>query len=342
MVARLGLPLIVCVLCFGASAFGQVTQKQAVAEEAVSAIVDLFANYQLVGLGEGPHNNEAGHTFRMALVRNATFQDRVNDIVVEFGNARYQALMDRFILEGEPIPFAQLRDVWQNTTVPSTIWDKPIYFDFLVAIQEANQKRPMQRRVRVLLGDPPVDWASIKTADDINRNYPLRGPHAAEVIRREVLAKGRKALVIYGDGHFEGRGVKELRSLLNLVESDPKIKMFTISNSFVDLPKMVPVASTWSVPSVIRVQGTELGSRPYGDFYPVGDDPKWKGVTLQQQFDAVLWLGGQANMTFAELPKSLCTDTEYMTMRLRRYALTATPRNPDPASRLKEYCGLKP
>ena len=339
---RLAVSIMVCVLAFDVRIVGQAGQKPAVAEQAVSAIARLFDDYQLVGLGEGPHNNEAGHAFRMALLRDVAFADRVNDIVVEFGNARYQALLDRFVIGDESIPISQLRDLWQDTAVPSTIWDKPMYYDFLAAVREVNKNRPLPRKIRVLLGDPPIDWSTIKTADDINRNYPLRGPHAAEVIRREILAKNRRALIVYGDGHFEGRDIKGLRSLLTVVESDPKVRMFTISNSFVDLPKMLAIASTWSVPSLIRVRDTELGSRPYGEFYPVGDDPKWKGVTLQQQFDAVLWLGGQAKVSFAELPKSLCNDSEYMEMRLHRYALTATTRNPDPASGLKKFCGVKP
>jgi hypothetical protein len=251
--------IVLCAMVTSASVFAQPEEKAAVAEDAISGIPRLFDSFQLVGLGEGPHNNEAGHRFRMALLREAAFLDRVNDIVVEFGNARYQTLLDRFVIEGEAIPFSELRNLWQNTTVPSIIWDKPMYHDFLVAVRDVNQSRPKERRIRVLLGDPPIDWESIKTPEDINRNYPLRGPHAAEVIRREVLARGRKALVVYGDGHFEGRGIKELRSLLVVVESDPKVKMFTISNSFVDLPTMLPAASTWNSPSLVRVQDTALG-----------------------------------------------------------------------------------
>ena len=41
-----------------------------------------------------------------------------------------------------------------------------------------------------------------------------------------------------------------------------------------------------------------------------------------------------------EVDKSVCQDPENVKMRLERYALTATPANPDPAAELKTLCGL--
>jgi hypothetical protein len=48
----------------------------------------------------------------------------MNDIVVEFGNSRYQDVMDRFV-RGEDVPHAQLQPVWQNTAQAHEIWDVP-------------------------------------------------------------------------------------------------------------------------------------------------------------------------------------------------------------------------
>jgi hypothetical protein len=57
----------------------------------------------VVALVEGAHANEQGHAFRLSLIRDPRFRETVDDIVVEFGNARYQNLMDRFI-RGEDVP----------------------------------------------------------------------------------------------------------------------------------------------------------------------------------------------------------------------------------------------
>src|ERR1700741_2928172 len=64
---------------------------------AIAAIIEAFQSHPMVALGEGPHGNEQGHAFRLALLRDPRFAATVNDIVVEFGSGRYQGLMDRFV-----------------------------------------------------------------------------------------------------------------------------------------------------------------------------------------------------------------------------------------------------
>ena len=49
------------------------------------------------------------------MVRDPRITTVVNDIVVEFGNARYQDVMDRFV-RGEEVPPEALRRVWEDTT----------------------------------------------------------------------------------------------------------------------------------------------------------------------------------------------------------------------------------
>ena len=46
---------------------------------------------------------------------------------------------------------------------------------------------------------------------------------------------------------------------------------------------------------------------------------------MEDQFDAVLYLGAPSTVTLARLPPSLCADAGYMQMRLRRMALIDTP-----------------
>src|SRR6188472_2591572 len=109
----------------------------AVRVDPISAIIDAFAMHPVVALGEGPHGNEQGHAFRLALIRDPRFAARVNDIVVEFGNSRYQDLMDR-VVRGEDVHKDSLRQAWQNTTQPDTSWDVPIYEEFFRAVRAVN------------------------------------------------------------------------------------------------------------------------------------------------------------------------------------------------------------
>lgn len=125
----------------------------------------------MVALGEGLHGNVQGHAFRLALVRDSRFPTVLNDIVVEFGNARYQPLMDRFI-SGEEISDRELRRVWQDTTMPNPLFDSPIYEEFLRAVRGVNASLPPEGQVRVLLGDPPIQWEHVTTTHCRNGSSP--------------------------------------------------------------------------------------------------------------------------------------------------------------------------
>jgi hypothetical protein len=59
----------------------------AMPEEPIAAIVNAFETHQLVALGD-PHGNEQVQKFLTSLIRDPRFSAAVNDIVVEFGNAR--------------------------------------------------------------------------------------------------------------------------------------------------------------------------------------------------------------------------------------------------------------
>jgi hypothetical protein len=303
------------------AAHGQSTAP--VVREAVPAVLDLFERYSIVALSEGPHNNQKGHEFRLAMVRDPRFGRLVNDVVVEFGNSRYQAVMDRFTV-GAEVPYQELRQVWENTTVNGTLWDSPIYYEFFAAIREVN--RANGSHIRVLLGDPPIDWASIRSADQLNAFYPQRGKNAATIVQQEVLAKSRRALLVFGEGHLLSSGPLGANTLVEILKRDPKARIFTISNGYPDLSQF-QVGAAWAVPSLIFVKGN-----------PVGAAPSAAGSPLDRDFDAVLHLGGPSALLMTRVQKSVCDDPAYLKMRFARYALTATPTDPDPGAQLKKLC----
>jgi hypothetical protein len=277
----------------------------AVPVEPIGAILDAFRSHFVVALGEGLHGNEQGHAFRLALIRDPRFAATVNDIVVECGNAKYQELMDRFV-RGDEVPYETLRQVWQNTTQISGVWDRPIYEEFFRAVRTVNASLPRERQLRVLLGDPPVDWDKIlQGTEDVGRWVRDRDRHAVEVIRREVVTKQRRALVVYGDGHLFRAG----QSLVGQLERDAGIKVFTIatamSTMFEDLSALQPDLSSWPIPSLAVVRGTALDA---------------KQLVYR---DAVLYLGPPSAITFSRLPARLCSDPRYIEMRLQRVPLGA-------------------
>jgi hypothetical protein len=303
-----------------------------VGKEAVSAILDLYQQYSIVALSEGPHNNQKGHELRMALVRHPRFATLVDDVVVEFGNSRYQALMDRFTSGGE-VPYQELRHVWEDTTMPGPIWDSPIYAEFLNAIRDVN--RTTGAHVRVLLGDPPIDWSAITSGDQVAAYYPQRSPHAASVIEEEVVRRNRRALVIYGEGHVMGRHNPRADTLVSILTLDTNARIFTISNRYPDLSRFRS-GSSWPIPGLVFVQGTTLGAEPYGRLN--GEEPRGVDPPLEWDFDAVLDLGGPAALSMTGVRKDVCKDPDYLKMRFARFALTASPGGPDPAGELRQLC----
>ena len=151
---------------------------------AVDAIVRAFQTYPLVAIAES-HRNQQVHDFIVSLVSDPHFLQQVDDVVVEFGSARYQDVIDRYTA-GEAVPRAELRRAWRDT-VNILVWDAPVYERFFRIVRSVNQHRP--RRLRVLLADPPLDWTTIHRREDWEQAAATRDEHAAEVVEREVLAK---------------------------------------------------------------------------------------------------------------------------------------------------------
>jgi hypothetical protein len=309
---------------------GQAASTDAVPSPAIHAILNLYRDYQVVGLGEGPHGNLEGAAFRLKLVRDPRFPTVVNDILVEMGTARYQAVMDRYI-RGETVPYQELRRAWEDTTNPGTNGDKPIYQEFLAAVRDVNAKLPNEKKVRVLLGDPPIAWEFVRNRSDLRRWNMQRDPHAFAVLKRESLSRNRRALVIYGDGHFQGRGFPA-PSITTLVER-AGIKMITISPRYGSLIKIQPSVASWKTPSFAMIRGTTIGQKFYAQFYPMPPAPGWNRVLMQDQFDAVVFLSAKPP-TMTLMPKSLCLDDAYMKMRIARLNAVA----PAAVEGLKKLC----
>ena len=321
--------------------------KPAIPEDPTTVILNAFRSHQLVALSEGQHWNEKSHAYRMRLIRDPRLAGVVNDIVVEFGDARYQNVIDRFVA-GEEVPYSELRHVWEDTTMPNTVFDIPIYEEFYRAVREVNRGLPKNKRFRVLLGDPPIDWVKISNKTEILNLMHQRNKFAAGLIRTEVLAKNRRALLLYADGHFFRRGeetvpdwmvdkTKPEEPLVSQLEKTNPGVVFAIGTpSNADLTKLQADVAGWRAPSIALLRGTTLGASPFAPLYEL-TGPEFKDVRLEDQFDAVLYLGPPASITLAQLSRARCSDEQYMKMRLGRMALV--PWGQYEINALNEFCG---
>ncbi|HEY7185803.1 MAG TPA: hypothetical protein VH436_04605 [Vicinamibacterales bacterium] len=326
-------------LASGVTALAQ--SKPAVPLDPIAAIIDAFRTHDIVALGEGRHNNDQGYAFRLALIRDPRFAAAVNDIVVESGSAAHQDVMDRFI-RGEPVPDKELRLAWQDTTNADGPWDVPMYEEFFRAVRTLNASLAPERKLRVLLGDPPFDWEHATREESI-RISSRRDSFPAELIQREVLAKQRRALVVYGDMHFARRPLGS-NIVTRLVDMKARVLNIWTHASTVDLQTLQNDIAGWPRPSLAMTAGTSLGAARFG-FYRalgVGDE-----IRMEEQFDAVLYLGQPSSITVrrGEIDPALCADANYMKMRMSRLALmeppggaTLPPGIVSPSERLKRYC----
>lgn len=308
-------------------AVGAACTRSAARIDPISGILDAFQSHQVVALGEGGHGSLQAHAFRLSLIRDPRFASIVNDVVVEFGNSRYQTVMDRFV-QGGDVPHSELRKVWEDTTMSNDIWDVPMYQEFFRAVREVNAKLPPPRKLRVLLGDPPIDWQAIRTRDEVVQ-WIGRRTYVVDVIKQEVLSKNRHALVVYGDGHFlrynRWAGTPAVTpTLVNLFEQQGA-KTFSIwTNVTAQMELMQRDIASWPTPSLTLLRGTRLGQLNFKYFSGLETDPPTK---MEEQYDAVLYLGPVSSITRSELTAALCTDAGYTKMRLARMAL-ATPGGP--------------
>src|SRR5688572_1661052 len=173
-------------------------------QDGIEMVLQAFDRYPVVALGE-LHGSEQVHDFLLKLVRDNRLPVKTRTIVVEFGSARYQKLIDRY-LRGEPVAPSEVARVWRNTS-QLMVWDSPVYERFFATVREVNHTRPRSRRLRVLLADPPIDWERIHSAEDFSAAFTRHGGdeardrHPARLLAERVLKKGETALVVMGVMH---------------------------------------------------------------------------------------------------------------------------------------------
>jgi len=271
----------------------------------------------------------------LLLIRNPAFAEKVNDIAVECGNSLYQPILDRYIA-GDDVPFTEVRRVWRDTT--QQMCARSGFFEqFFPLVRAINQKLPPAKRLRVLAGDPPIDWDQIKAYKD---HWKFdRDAGIASVMEKEVLSKHRKALMLFGEFHLMHGQEK---SAVSIYERDYPNRTFVISElgSFdMDQPALSgsPFAA-WPFPSIARARGTWLGAMGLDRFYPKQvymdndcnmrevDYPKSLQKPMADLIDAFLYLGPQDLRLKEKEPADIALDIDYMMELERRQALPGPPR----------------
>jgi hypothetical protein len=178
------------------------TMDRGAAHAVAAALGARLDAHRLVAIGES-HRSSRFHRFLDSILADPALICRADDIVVEFGNGRFQDVADSFV-SGRPVAAAEKEKIWRDTG-QFLVWDSPLYEHFFDLIRAINAKRLCDHPIRVLLGDPPIDWGKVAASADYGA-FAERDLWFADVVEREVLAKGRRALLIAGAAHvLKGR-----------------------------------------------------------------------------------------------------------------------------------------
>jgi len=232
---------------------------------AIDGILAAFEKHRLVGLGD-MHNMAQQEDFFVTLIRDPRFAKEVGNVVVEFGAGAHQDILDRYVNGGD-VSYAELRSVWSDGVgwVPTVTGLG--YANFFVQVRTTNLSLPPEQRLRVWLGEPAIDWSTIKTREDFMPFMSQRDSYPATIIKREILAKGKKALVIYGAGHFDMPDMPaefRVKGLQNLVEDDYPNAFFNVLPYWGFVEKACSVAfeqtfRDWPTPSLaFPVRGSTI------------------------------------------------------------------------------------
>lgn len=312
---------------------------------AADGIFDAFKTHPLVGLGEW-HGLAQMLDFYVVLLRDPRFAKDVGNIVLEVGDAAQQGVIDRYV-NGENVPYAELRKVWADTVgwFPTVTFAGSI--NIYSTIRDVNAKLPPEQRIKVWLGEPPIDWAAMKTKADWEPLVKQRDTHPAELIEREILAKNKKALVIYGAGHM---GIYTPNPVLRmLIDASHPGALFVVT-PYVGYAQKDCAArferhiKGWPTPSLVTpIRGSTLEK----DIWRKGCNAFAKPKELPDAAfnnsgpnnlglngDALLYLGPRKELVYGPRDPDILLDADYRAEMNRRMILrTGEPMGPPNTAR---------
>jgi hypothetical protein len=305
--------------------------QQPIPQNATSSMIQAFNDHDVVMFGE-LHGNQQEYEWLCRLVRTPEFADRVDDIVVEFGNSLYQPTVDRYIA-GDDVPADQVQIAWRNmiASVPPV---SPVYGWFYQAIREANLEHRGKHQIRLIMGSPPGNWDKIKSPQDLAPYEAEREQWYAQVVKDEVLTKHHRALLIMGAAHFlRGRDrVLQDQLLLQRHSAVPRTDGAQVTPGYIERTLRAAGANpflvvfggnvvdnqgqvdrrfdSWPVPAIAPVSENWLGKLPAQPVLTCGHAPATQ-VTLAEEADAMLYVASCTDLKSVDVPPSELDGTPY-------------------------------
>ena len=285
-------------------------------DDPIKAILAAFNKYEVVGM-DAAHGNKDLDDLILHVIRDPALPGKVNDIVVECGNSLYQGILDRYI-SGDDVPMSEVQQVWRNTSA-SMCSVSGFYEILFPLVRRINQRVSSARKLRVLAGDPPLDWNKVKDRSEVMLD---RDANIASVMEKEVLSKHRKALMLFGTFHLfhsNNTAPAGLESAVQRYERIYPAVTMVIGTAMVfdnstppPTDKELARMASWPSPSLVQnINGTWLGD--VAKYY------------FSKMVDAYLYLG-PADLILAEpKPAEIFLNKDYMAELRRRAVIIGNP-----------------
>lgn len=266
------------------------------------------------------------------MLKHPATPERFNQVVIEAGNSLYQEVIDRYVVKGEDVPRYLVQRAWRDTTQLLS-WDAPIYAQLYETLREVNRGLLPEKRLRLVLADPPILWPRVRNREDYLPWLEQRDQFLAQKLEQAVRAN-KTSLVLYGSAHT-----------LRLVDQRPnaftQLEQQFPGSTFVVLPHVgfgfgfdqsqneiyEPLVNSWPTKSLALLRETTLGAVPAdlvvpsAMFGPGAPSNPYRGHALEELADAYLFLGPRARLTKSRPHAVTYRDDEYWWELNRRYAL---------------------
>jgi hypothetical protein len=284
---------------------------------AQDAILDLFDQYELVGGWSPGHGVRNTDDFLIGLLGNPRLPYTVQDIAVEGGNSLYQPILDQYTA-GQDVPFAEVQQVWLNTTQPN-VGFSTFYQELYPLVRRINARLPPERRMRVVACDSPVDWSTVTTLQDL-QPFMDRDAYIAAAIEQQILARNRKALLLFGVAHVQHDG-----GAAGIYEHDYPGAGFVIADHrgfAADNDALEQRMAGWPVPSLARMAGTWLGELDSSYYSEPAGQSGYPGV------DGYLYEGPRDFLMHQPISAWTALNADYIAELQRRNDITQGPGSP--------------
>ncbi len=336
---------LLAIICLISNAFSN-TQDDPKPENATAAVLRAFETHDIVIIGE-IHSNKQEYEWFRSLVSTSEFADKVDDLVLEMGNSLYQQSVDRYV-RGESVPLEQVQRAWRNM-VGSVGPQSPVVEWLYQAVRETNMKRRGKRQMRIICGDPNIDWDKVQTWKDMSPYLSRRDDWYAQVVKDEVLAKHHHALLIMGALHFlRNFSIGPMKATI-----EPELRQAGARTYFIMAGTNTPGGydvvdhrfDSWSAPVIAAATGW-LGELPARALLNGGvenitinmTDASGARITappltvpkLKDGADAFLYLGPHDTLTSVSMTRRELKGTRYLKELERRSKIQEAPLDPLP------------